>query len=158
MDKNLASNFILTSWLWIDFRHFERWACNRGHKVVDGLRKLLKPQLRNITISWINPGFVNSTYDLALPEVSRLLTLSKMKGLWSVKIIMGYASTKWRKCLMLWYDASNSQPKVLYLLSGKVFEKKGSGWVLSIGPCSSVAPTATAEASTMSDHCSFGFG
>ncbi len=81
-----------------------------------------------------------------------------MKGLWSVKIIMGYASAKWRKCLMLRYDASNLRPKVLYLLSVKVFEKKASGWVLSIGPCSSVAPTATAEALTMSDNCSFGFG
>ncbi len=34
MDKDLASNFISTSWLWIDFCHFEIWACNRGHKIV----------------------------------------------------------------------------------------------------------------------------
>ncbi len=55
MDKNLASDFISTSWLWIDFYHFEIWACNRGHKVVDDLRKLLKPQQPNITISMNNP-------------------------------------------------------------------------------------------------------
>ncbi len=73
MDKNLASNFISTSWLWIDFCHFEIWACNRGHKFVDGLRKLIKPQQRNITISWITPGFENLTDDLTVPEVSRLL-------------------------------------------------------------------------------------
>ncbi len=54
-DKNLTSNFILTSWLGIDFRSFQFRACNRGHWVVDGLRKLLKPQQRNITISMNKP-------------------------------------------------------------------------------------------------------
>ncbi len=83
MDKNLDSNFISTSWLWINFYHFEIWACNRGHKIVDGLRKLLTTQQRNITISWINHGPLNLNFDFALQEVSRLQLLSLMDA-WSI--------------------------------------------------------------------------
>ncbi len=103
------SNFISTSWLWIDFCHFEIWACNRGHKVVDGLRKLLKPQQRNITISinkpwlckfdlWFKIIFVKMCYELlSIPHNDRL-TLAKNFNTRACLVI---------KQAFLWLDLNN---------------------------------------------------
>ncbi len=83
----MVSNFITTSWLWIEFCLFEIWACNRGHYVVDGLSKLLKPQQRNITIpmnkSWSSKLDLWFNYTRGLKN-TMIFTNAKHSYLWKV--------------------------------------------------------------------------